>query len=418
MCRKLAPWMAVCAWWLVATGAFADGVFMDGLSPRSLARGGTNQGFADNGSIVYDNPAAMVNVCGDGLIDVGIDSAIISGHYAEPGTSVYSSFFCPLPQIGIIKKSADGNWAMGLAAVTPAGFSERFNMDGPVPLTGNRRYESFAALVKVPFGLAYRVNDRLSIGGTVGVGICYADFEGPYFLNGPSLPGTPLDVRTHGSGADFIWSVGMQYLLTDDTTIGATYESSSPFRLNGNTAVDVPGLGPSSYASELHIEWPQSVAVGIKHCLCPHRTIAADVVWLNWASSFDHFVLFLHDPGTPAFPPQITDHFPLDWRDSVALRLGYEQVLASGLTMRLGYVYHPNPIPDSTLTPLIQGFMDHTFSVGFSKNWCGWDVDLAYQHMFNTRQHVGTSSLIGGDFNNSTQDAMVDIIGLSFMRPF
>src|SRR5947199_4694690 len=108
MCCKYAPWIAACAWSLLGITCWADGIFMDGLSPRSLSRGGTNQGFADNGSIVYDNPGAMVNVCGDGLIDVGVNMAIISGHYADPGNNVYSTFFCPLPQIGIVKKSADG----------------------------------------------------------------------------------------------------------------------------------------------------------------------------------------------------------------------------------------------------------------------------------------------------------------------
>ena len=53
-------------------------------------------------------------------LDVGVDMAIISGHYADPGNNVYSTFFCPLPQIGIVKKSADGDWAVGVAAVADA----------------------------------------------------------------------------------------------------------------------------------------------------------------------------------------------------------------------------------------------------------------------------------------------------------
>ena len=109
----------------------------------------------------------MVNVAGDGLVDIGGEGLFVSGHYAEPpGTNVYSTTFTPLPQIGIIKKSCDGCWAVGFGIFTPAGFSERFNMDGPTPIVGYRRYETFGALVKIPVGIACRVTDQLSIGGT------------------------------------------------------------------------------------------------------------------------------------------------------------------------------------------------------------------------------------------------------------
>jgi long-chain fatty acid transport protein len=423
MGRKWAAGFAACALLLCASNVWADGVMLDGVSPRSVARGGTNLGFADNGGVIYDNPGAMVNVAGDGLVDIGGEGLFVSGHYAEPpGTNVYSTTFTPLPQIGIIKKSCDGCWAVGFGIFTPAGFSERFNMDGPAPIVGNRRYETFGALVKIPVGIACRVTDQLSIGGTIGLGVSYADLEGPYFLNGPNpLAGLATDLRTHGLGADFIWSVGMQYCVSDDTTIGASYLSASPFVLNGDSSVTVPGLGTTRYDSALSVEWPESVGIGIRHALCPHRTISADVVWFDWSHSFDHFSLELNDPSNPAFQaraPQLTDHFPLDWRDSVSFRFGYEQQLNDCVTMRAGYVYHRDPIPDETLTPFIQAFLEHTLSVGFTWKWNGWDVDLGYIHMFGPRQHVGTSALAGGDFNNSTQDVAVDAILLGLMRPF
>ena len=114
----------------------------------------------------------------------------------------------------------------------------------------------------------------------------------------------------------------------------------------------------------------------------------------------------------------MTDHFPLDWRDSVSFRFGYEQQLNDCVTMRAGYVYHRDPIPDETLTPFIQAFLEHTLSVGFTWKWNGWDVDLGYIHMFGPRQHVGTGALAGGDFNGSTQDVAVDAILLGLMWPF
>ena len=54
--------LAAAALLVSAASAFADGLFLNGVSPRSIGRGGTNQGFADNGAVIFDNPAAMTRV--------------------------------------------------------------------------------------------------------------------------------------------------------------------------------------------------------------------------------------------------------------------------------------------------------------------------------------------------------------------
>jgi len=121
--------------------------------------------------------------------------------------------------------------------------------------------------------------------------------------------------------------------------------------------------------------------------------------------------------ASPFFPPSLVDHFPLDWRDSVSLRLGYEQQLGNGVTFRLGYVYHPNPTPSDTQTPWIQAFLEDSLTVGLGWKWNDWDVDLGYVHMFAPREHVGASKF-APDFVGSTQDAMVDAIVVDCIKKF
>src|SRR5262249_6805480 len=158
-------------------------------------------------------------------------------------------------------------------------FAERFHLIDP--LAQEKVYSSFGALVKFLPGAAYRVTDRLSIGGTCGVGVSYADLNGPYFLQGPSLPGPFTIMHTHNEGACLVWSVAAQYKLTDCDTFGVTYQSPSDLSMGGNTHVNVqaPALGASTYDSTLHVTWPQTVSLGIKHEFCPHRRMGVDVVW-------------------------------------------------------------------------------------------------------------------------------------------
>jgi long-subunit fatty acid transport protein len=416
--RRLPFLSAFLGAWLVAAPLWADGVILNGISPRSLSRGGTNLGHADNGAMIHDNPAAMANLAGCELFEVGAIGLISTFEYGDLGNvnGVDSAEFTPLPMFAYVRKSDDGVWAYGLGVFPEAGFCENYTMNGPVPFfPGPQKYKSFGALSKVLPGISARLTDRLSVGGTFGVGVSHAELEGPYFLQGPTLPGTPTLMNLHGTGATPVWSVALQYALTDTTTLGATYLSSSRFELEGETRVVLPfGAGNLIYDSELEIEWPQSVGVGVRQQLDCCQTVSADVIWFNWSDAFDEFQLNLRNPSTLGFLP-VTEVIPLRWRDSVSVRLGYEQQVCDG-TLRLGYVYHRNPVPAGTQTPFIQATLQHAVSVGYGWWWGDWMVDAGYMYLFGPDRTVGTSELLGGDFSNSSHDATVHAFFLGLQR--
>ena len=400
------------------SGAAGDGVVLDGISPRSLSRGGANVAHFDNGGILHDNPAAMTQIQGSELLDIGAVTLLTDFGYSDPSNDVSDTSFTPLPQIACIRRTEDGLWAYGIGLFTPAGFSETYDMQGPYPLLGEQRYKSFGALMKVLPGLSCRLTDQLSVGGTLGVGISHAELEGPYFLQGPSpLAGTPTLLDAQGTGATIVWSLGLQYELTPTTTIGAAYISESNCTLRGNTRVEVPLLGSTAYDSELQVTWPRSVSLGARHQLCAHRALSADVLWYDWSSAFDDFGIRLRNSRNPYFP-ELTERFPLDWRDTVSVRVGYEQQLAVGGTVRFGYAHHRSPIPNATLTPFIQAILENSFSVGYSRPWGDWDVDLGYMFLFGPDETVATSGLLGGDFDDSQHEAQIHAIFLGFMRRF
>jgi long-subunit fatty acid transport protein len=156
----------------------------------------------------------------------------------------------------------------------------------------------------------------------------------------------------------------------------------------------------------------------VRHELCPHRIVAADVIWTNWSRAFDDFGLHLSSPSNPFFPAALGEQFPLHWRDTVSLRLGFEQHLERGRVLRCGYVYHRNPIPAETLTPFIQGITEHGFSAGYGFVVRRWNVDLAYMYQFGPEVQVGQSEFVGGDFDQSTHRGQTHAICVSLMRQF
>jgi len=398
--------------------ALADGLMLNGLSARSLGRGGTNLAYADNGAVLFENPAGAVNIEGSGLAEFSVDAMFTDFRYSDPSNNASDRGMIPLPQIAMVRKSADGNWAYGLGLFVPAGFSETYDLQGPFPLVGTQRYKSFGSLMKVLPGAAYRVNDRLTIGATLGAGISHEELEGPYFLqNAGPLQGTPTLLDLQATGAALVWSVGLQYQLTESTTLGLTYQSDSRFELQGTTRVAVPGFGDSSFDTEMDVTWPRSVGLGVRHELCPHQILSADVIWYDWSRAFDSFGIHLRNPSNVAFP-SIDEEFPLRWHDTASVRVGYERILSGGQVLRFGYDYHRNPIPTATATPYIQAMLEHAFSMGYGWTWNSWSVDLAYMFTFGPDQAVAVSDWIGGDFDQSSGKAQTHCLAIGLMRQF
>ncbi len=417
----------VCLVLLMFRQGLADGVIRDGVGARVSGRGGTNIGFSDSGEILLDNPAGMVNVPGRGLTSFGVDLLVTDLKYGDPANPLSSSADNPLPmgQGSVIWKTTDDVWAFGFGVYAPAGFGAEYSLNGPAPLGGRREYKSFGSLGRILGGVSSRLTERLSAGFSVGLAVSHTELEGPYFLQSPGpFQGAPLMLDLQATGVAPSWSLGLQYELTEQTTLGLTYQSSNDFELDGGARITTPvlGLGSGNYDAQLGMEWPQSVGGGVRHKLTPTQTIAMDVIWYDWSSAFDEFELVLSGPSAPAFlavlGPRVVERLPMRWRDSVSFRFGYEQELEGNRTVRLGYVYHRNPIPDSTLSPYIQAILEHTLAAGYGWQMGKWEVDIAYQFMFGPNQGVNTSGLIGGDFSGSRHESRAHFAYLSFLRQF
>jgi long-subunit fatty acid transport protein len=402
-----------------------NGVWRDSMDATTAGRGGTNVAHADNGAILVDNPAGMTNVDGCGLFEIGLDGLTPQVHYTDPINDIHSKFRpMGLPEISWIQKSEDGRWAVGLGAFAPAGFGAEYNYTSPV--FGPQKLESFGSFAKIVPGIAYHVTDRLSVGATVGLGLSTVQLEGPFRLQTGLLAGAPVLMHLHGTGAAPTESVGVQYQLTDTTTLGAAYTEETRFHLDGHLDAVVAGAAPvplySKFESDTHFIWPRNVTVGVVQLLGDCQRVSVDVSWVDWESAFSGVDLKLTNSSNPLFPavlgPVIHDRFPLNWKDSISVRLGYEYLLTPCSIVRAGYIYDNPAVPSETMTPYIPGLLEHTFTVGYGRQWQKWRLDTAYQFSFGHKQSVAQSQVVGGDFNNSQLEANVHWLMVSLMYQF
>jgi long-subunit fatty acid transport protein len=261
---------------------FADGFIRDGLGARSIGRGGTNVGFADNGQMLIDNPAAIVNMETTTLTDFGVDLLLTDLTYEDADNPETGAVDNPIPvgQFAVAFKTANPNLGFGFGVFSQAGFGAEYTLNGPAPFSGPQHYKSFGAMVRVLPAMSLRVTPKLSIGGNLGVAVNHMELEGPYTLQGPNaFAGVPTRFDLQATGAGLTWAAGLQYKLTAATTFGLHYQDQTKVVLDGNTRVNIPGLGESRFDSELTVKWPRSLAAGFKHQANAKTTIAADVIW-------------------------------------------------------------------------------------------------------------------------------------------
>ncbi len=417
--------VSVAIFFTLANSVLADGVIRDGVGAISGGRGGTNLGFADNGAIILDNPGALVNICGNGWAELGADALFTDLTYTDPDNPRVDASDNPFPmgQLSLIRKMPSGNVAFGLGAFSVAGFSPKYTLNGPFPLLGPQTYKSVGAMMRVLPSVSLALTSRWSVGATLGVAISHTELEGPYFTQlATPFQGTPTFLDLQGTGAGLSWSVGTQYKLTEMTTFGMLFQGETQIDADGSARLTIPGLGTSRFDMDLETQWPSTLGIGIAHRLCPCTVVAADVLWTRWSGAKYGYNMFLSNASNPAFTallgPRFPERFPMEWDDSVAVRLGFQRRFCSGSVFRTGYVYHPNPIPNATLTPWIQAIVEHTVSVGYGWKKGKYLIDVGYQYMFGPDEYVGPSGFIGGDFDNSRTTAGAHWLLTSVSRRF
>ncbi|MGR3220236.1 MAG: OmpP1/FadL family transporter [Candidatus Anammoxibacter sp.] len=399
--------------------AFADGVVLPSIGAVSSGRGGVNIAFNDNGVLIHDNPAALVNMKAGKLLDFGFEFFYPEFKYSDGSGSDYSKHqIFSIPTFSFVyKKSEESRFAFGVGAFGPAGFGTEYRLDHLVdsPLSfGRQKYSSQASLLKILFSTSYKVTKRLSVGISIGPSMQTLAFEMPYTFQTGIFTGISVlsDVNYH-TGFGVSYTMGAQYEISENTVLGLTFVSESKTTFKGKADISLPhilGINlnlEAEYDVKSNFEWPRSIGIGVSHKLGKADKFAFDLLWFDWASAFDRLDLELTNGDNPIFDlvlgPTVNDALPLDWDSSFSFRFGYEHFF-KGKTdniVRLGYIFNQNPVPHKTQIPIIPGQFRHNFSIGYTHSWEKWRFNVASQFYIADKGTVDTSKIIGGDFDDS-----------------
>ena len=107
--------------------------------------------------------------------------------------------------------------------------------------------------------------------------------------------------------------------------------------------------------------------------------------------------------------------FPLNWKDAILLKVGGEFDVAKQVTLRLGYAYGSNPIPESTVFPVFPAIVENHLTFGGSYKFSDkFSLSLAFETALNKSLTATNPSLVQSEFNNSTSELSTILAHLSF----
>lgn len=277
------------------------------------------------------------------------------------------------------------------------------------------------------------MGSRVSVGATIGADYNENTLHAPYiFQPQPVLAGlkTLLDLQTNGVG----WngSLGVLAKPHRKMEVGVAWKSRTVINSTGTASGDayaqfaalgVAARADFTYAAKVQNVLPQSVLANVAWQVNPRWLLAFQADWVNWKEAFVTLPVTLTN-GTNATINSLVggnsmqDGIPLQWKDQYGFHAGLERKLTEGTVLRFGYGHENNPVPSSTLTPLTTAVLTNAISTGFAYHHGRSRYEAFYTFRPESSEHVTQSSLLAGEYNNSSVSVGTQTVGFSYAFQF
>jgi long-chain fatty acid transport protein len=213
--------------------------------------------------------------------------------------------------------------------------------------------------------IAYRVNDRLSVGA--GLNAVYGVFSNRVAINNlaPSAADGRLELSdtTWGFGAN----LGVLYQATPETRVGLAWTSQIDLDFASNASFS--DLGPALSALlrsrglldarvDLGTKIPQQLMASVHHRIDDRWTLLGNVGWQQW-SKFGEVAVGIDDAANPV---SLTTRLP--FKDTWHGAVGAQYRATDAWTLNFGVAYDSGFQDGGTVSPLLPVNASWRFGVG------------------------------------------------------
>jgi long-chain fatty acid transport protein len=203
-------------------------------------------------------------------------------------------------------------------------------------------------------------------------------------------------------GTGFGGKLGATFQFNDQITVGATYHTKTnmdDFKGDVTTSFKVdttPAFGGVTGAvipvtgevSVVDFQWPETYGLGMAYKPMDKLMLVADYKRIVWSDVMKNFHLRINYDSTQGNPfaadfagSDLDFVYYQNWDDQDILQLGAGYQYSNHLTLRAGYNYASNPVPDDTVNFLFPATIESHYTIGLGyliDKSSGINFSLAY----------------------------------------
>ena len=368
----------------------------------AMGQGGAFTARADNPSAIFYNPAGISQLEGT-QTSFGATAIIVDSEFRSVNGNTTKMFQqITYPPNFYITQSLSDKLSIGFGAFAPFGLKTHFPEDWELSTIS---YRSDVASIYFNPTISFRPHEKVLLG----FGIDYVIATVKLRLKANPPPGQ-IDFSIYdGDGDGWGYNFGALFLLSDKTSLGATFRSQVRIDFEGRAESSFPGF--VNGAAFTNLIMPPIAVVGLSHYVFPHFAIELDVQWTGWSTIQSLDLSFENS----AFDTSI----PRNWNDVFAIHLGGEYWFNEVFALRAGYTLDETPIPDSTIDPILQDATRDIFSFGVGCTTGFVTTDFAYSVFFLRDRDVNnTITILTPTPQQGTYETTAHLLGLNFTFVF
>lgn len=358
---------------------------------------------ADNASTVFFNPAGMTQLSGLQL-STGVTGVGPSFKFRDGGSS------------GVLGSGGNGGDAGGWVAVPNAYFAWQltpylslgFGVSSPFGLATEysdsnwigayQAIKSEITTVNVNPSIAYRVNDKLSLG----FGINYQTIDAE--MSNLVAPGTVY--RLKGDDSAWGWNAGALFTLSPAMRVGISYRSAIDYTLEGTRS-----LGAGSRSATADLKLPDTFILSVWQQVSDRWEAMGDLSYTNWSTLGR--LQINHSGGT--------DVETFNYKDAWRVAWGAAYRATDVTKIRFGIAYDQTPtsandrsarVPDNDRVWFSLGGQWHAGKVGV------FDVGYSYLYLKNPSISQSKQTAIGISKLRGDYDASAHLLGVQYSVGF
>lgn len=256
-------------------------------------------------------------------------------------------------------------------------------------------------------GIAYKINDNISLG------LSYTSPTSFTYKNGSAK----MDMTAQMNDA---FGKAVQGFMMQNP--GATQGDAQAAIMQqfGQMGIDMMAGVAANYDLKAKLKFPQSIGIGTLVKASENVRLALDVEWVNWKNAFDNMTLTLSNGTSTNINTMLGNdgnlsiQFPMKWKDQVAVRFGGEYDVIPTLTLRAGFAYGSNPVPETTVFPVFPAIVESHMTFGAAYQLSNaFTINGAYEFALNKAETASSQSLLAQEYNNSISELQENIFHLS-----